>query len=74
MFILPHLPTALHKVTIAKRNFHSSGLFDDWDNGAKRLLTVEKDEASTFQLADLATTAADMFIVLYCQQDQLLFQ
>ena len=29
-FILPHLSTALHKVTIAKRNFHPSGLADDW--------------------------------------------
>ena len=55
-----------HKVTIAKRNFHPSGLFDDWGNEARRLLTVEKEEASIFQAADLTTTMADMFIELYC--------
>ena len=38
------------------RNFHPSGLFDDLGNGARRLLTVEKEEASTSQAADLATT------------------
>ena len=65
-FILPRLSTALHKVTIAKRNFHPSGLFDYWRNGVRRLLTVEKEEASIFQAADLATTVADMFIELYC--------
>ena len=31
-------------------------LLDNWWNGAWRLLTVEKEEASTFQAADLATT------------------
>ena len=41
-------------------------LFDDWGNLARRRLTVEKDEASTLQTADLATTVADMFIELYC--------
>ena len=67
IFILPRLSTALHKVTIIlKRHFHPSRLFDDWGNGARRLLTVEKEEASTFQAADLATTVADMFIELYC--------
>ena len=76
IFNLARLSTALRKVTIAKRNFHPSGLFDDWGNGARRLLTVEKEEASTLLAADLATTVAEMFykiilparpiIVLYC--------
>ena len=65
-FILPHLSTSLHEVRIAKRNFHLSGLFDNWGNGARRLLTIEKEEASIFQAADLATTVADMFVELYC--------
>ena len=65
ILILSLVSTALHKVTIAKRNIHPSGLFDDWGNGARRLLTVEKDEASTFQASDLATTVADMFIELH---------
>ena len=42
------------------------GLLDNWGNGARRLLTVEKEEASTFQSADLATTVADMLAELYC--------
>ena len=43
----------------ATRNFRSSqwGLLNNWWNGARRLSTVEKEEASTFQAADLATTA-----------------
>ena len=65
ILILPLLSTALHKGTITKRNFHPSGLFDDWGNGARRLLTVRKEQASTFQDADLATTVADMFIEPY---------
>ena len=32
------------------------GLLNNWWNGARRLSTVEKEEASTFQAADLATT------------------
>ena len=63
---MPHLSTALHQVIIAKRNVHPSGLFDDWGNGARRFLTVEKEAASTFHGADLATTVADMLIELYC--------
>ena len=54
--------------------FYPSGLFDDWGNGARRLLTVEKEGASTSQAADIATTVADMFIELCCLQDYLLFQ
>ena len=46
--------------------FYPSGLLNDWGNGARRLLTVEKNVASNFQAADLATTVADMFIELYC--------
>ena len=66
-FILPRLSIALHKVTIAKRNIHPSGLFGDWGNGARRFSTVEREEeASIFQAADIATTVADMFIELYC--------
>ena len=42
------------------------GLLDNWGNGARRLLTVEKEGASTFQAADLAITAADMLAELYC--------
>ena len=42
IFILPHLSTALRKVTIAKRDFHSSGLFHAWGSEARRLLTFEK--------------------------------
>ena len=30
-------------------------------------MTVEKEEASTFQSADLSITVADMFVELYCQ-------
>ena len=41
------------------------GLLDNWGNGARRLLTVEKEEASTFQAADLATTVADMLLEIY---------
>ena len=73
IFILPRLSTALHKVTVPKRNFHPTGLVDDWDNAARRLLIVEKVKVSTFLAADLATTVADMFVELYCWQDQLLF-
>ena len=42
------------------------GLLDNWGNRARRLLTVEKEEASTFQAADLATTVADMLAESYC--------
>ena len=28
-----------------RKVYHPSGLFDDWGNGARRLLTVEKEEA-----------------------------
>ena len=49
--------------------FYPSGLFDDWGNGTRRLLTAEKEEASTSQAADFATTVADMFIELCCLQD-----
>ena len=66
IFIFPRLSTALHKVTIVKIIFCPSGLFNDWGIRARRLLTVEKDEASNFQAADLATIVADMFIELYC--------
>ena len=41
------------------------GLLDNWGNGARTLLTVEKEEASTFKAADLATTVADMLAELY---------
>ena len=34
------------------------------------MLTVEKEEASIFQSADLATTVVDIFVELYCLQDQ----
>ena len=34
-------------------------------NGARKLLTVEKEEASTFQAVDLATAVADMLAELY---------
>ena len=40
------------------------GLLDNWGNGARKLLTVEKEEASTFQAAELAVTAADMLAEL----------
>ena len=66
IFILPHQSTALHKVTIAKRNFQPNSIFDNWGNRARRLLTVEEDEALTFQAVDLVITVADMFIELYC--------
>ena len=42
------------------------GLLDNWWNGARRLLTVEKEEASTFQVADLATT-----VPLTCLQNYI---
>ena len=42
------------------------GLLDNWGNVARRLLTVEKEEASAFQAADLATIVADMLAELYC--------
>ena len=35
-------------------------------NGVRKLLIVEKEEASAFQAADLATTVADMLAELYC--------
>ena len=34
--------------------------------GPGDFLTVEKEEATTFQAADLASTVAEMFIELYC--------
>ena len=34
--------------------------------GQEIFKTVEKEEASTFQAADLATTVADMLAELYC--------
>ena len=57
---------ALHKVTIIKRNFYPSCLFDDWETGPGDFLTAENEEASIFQAADFATNVADMFIELYC--------
>ena len=42
------------------------GLLKNWWNGARRLLTVEKEEASTFQAADLATT-----VPLTCLQNYI---
>ena len=42
------------------------GLLDNWGNGARTRLTVEKEEASTFEAADLANTVADMLAELYC--------
>ena len=65
-YILPCLSTALHKVTSIKRNFHPSGLFGNWGTEARRLLRVEKEEASIFEAEDLATTTvADIFVELY---------
>ena len=58
----------LHFATIAKRNFHPSGVFQTAGENGDRdggLLTVEKEEASTFQAADLATTVADMLAESY---------
>ena len=45
-----------------------------WKNGSRKLLTAEKEEASSFQAADLAATVGDMLAELYCQQKQSLFQ
>ena len=42
------------------------GLLINWWNGARRLSTVEKEEASTFQAADLATT-----VPLTCSQNYI---
>ena len=42
------------------------GLLNNWWNGARRLSTVEKEEASTFQEADLATT-----VPLTCSQNYI---
>ena len=42
------------------------GLLNNWWNGARRLSTVEKEEASTFQAADLATT-----VPLTCSQNYI---
>ena len=42
------------------------GLLNNWWNGARRLSTVEKEEASTFQAADLATT-----VPLTCLQNYI---
>ena len=41
-------------------------LLNNWWNGARRLSTVEKEEASTFQAADLATT-----VPLTCLQNYI---
>ena len=49
-----------------QEKFSSQWSFDNWGNGARRLLTAEKEEASIFQAADLATTVADMPVELYC--------
>ena len=42
------------------------GLLKNWWNGARRLLTVEKEEASTFQAVDLAAT-----VLLTCVQNYI---
>ena len=42
------------------------GSFGKMGNGARRFSTVEKEEASIFHAADLATTLADMLAELYC--------
>ena len=47
---IPYIVAALHKVTITKINFHPCGLFDNWENGTKRLLTA----------ADFVTIVAGM--------------
>ena len=56
-YILPRLSTALHRVTIAERNFHPSGAF--WTTGGMGpgdFRQLKKRMPSTFQAADLATT------------------
>ena len=42
------------------------GLLNNWWNGTRRLSTVEKEDASTFQAADLATT-----VPLTCLQNYI---
>ena len=41
------------------------GLLNNWWNGARRLSTVEKEEALTFQAADLATTVPLTYLQNY---------
>ena len=57
-----HLASSVNSFTPShncQEKFSSQwGLLDNWWNGAWRLLTVEKEEASTFQAADLATTVS----------------
>ena len=56
-----HFALSVNSLTLShncQEKFSSQlGLLKNWWNGARRLLTVEKEEASTFQAADLATTA-----------------
>ena len=72
-----HFASSVNSLTLSHNcqgKFSSQwGLLNNWWNGARRLSTVEKEEASTFQAADLATTVACR-AELYCQQDQSLFQ
>ena len=55
-----HFALSVNSLTLShncQEKFSSQwGLLKNWWNGARRLLIVEKEEASTFQAADLATT------------------
>ena len=42
------------------------GLLNNWWNGVRRLSTVEKEEASTFQAADLANTVSHLELIVSC--------
>ena len=57
---------------ILKRHFHPVVFLTIKGNEARILLTVEKDDASIFQTADLTTTVADTSVELHCLQEQLL--
>ena len=65
-----HFASSVNSLTLShncQEKFSSQwGLLNDWWNGARRLSTVEKEEASTFQAADLATT-----VPLRCLQNYI---
>ena len=65
-----HFASSVNSLTLShncQEKFSSQwGLLKNWWNGARRLSTVEKEEASTFQAADLATT-----VPLTCLQNYI---
>ena len=65
-----HFASSVNSLTLShncQEKFSSQwGLLNNWWNGTRRLSTVEKEDASTFQAVDLATT-----VPLTCLQNYI---